>query len=51
MDDKGLNESVSLTDVNPAGVLVLGGATHLVQMVEIEVRVTVDVVVVTSSTA
>ena len=30
---------------------LLGGATHLVQMVEIEVRVTVETVVVTSCIA
>lgn len=31
--------------------MLLGGATHSVQIVEVEVRVTVEIVIVTSSKA
>jgi len=42
---------VSPADVEGTSGLLLGGATHLVQMVEVDVRVTVETTVVTSSVA
>ncbi len=51
IDDGSVDVADTPTDVGEGSVLVIGGATHFVQIVEIEVRVTVEMVVVTSSRA
>lgn len=50
-DDESVVVAVIPTDVRDEMVLALGGAMHLVQIVEVEVRVTVEITDVTFSTA
>lgn len=51
IDEGKLEKTVSSPEVEGISGLLFGGATHLVQIVEVDVRVTVEILVVTFSIA
>ncbi len=49
MDAENVDVAVAPTNVGTDSALLMIGATHMVQIVEVEVRVTIEMVFVTSS--